>query len=441
MKPETALVSRRRAKHAGRALARRVHIVLGGLCASLFTASVALADATLPGASAESLLALARQDNPAFVAEGFETQAARERAGAAGALPDPRFELELMDVTNTMSGGGPSVLPGEVGETRYRIVQPLPGWGKRALEVESAQARAGQADAARDAAWLALASAVRTTWLRYYQAEREAEFNREQHVLLHALEETALARYRSGLGSQQAVLQAQREASAQRLAALAIEQRRQAAVAALNALLGRAPQTPLAAPLDPAPLPADLALAALIERARTAHPEVRAQAIGVDAARIERERARRERQPDYAIGVTYNRPRDGRESWDLMFEMMIPLQQGVRDARERETAALGLAADARRRAAESRIAGELGAAWSMWRAANDSLHLLRATLLPQAQAGRDAARAALAANQAEFDAVLMAERQVLDTRLALLQAEIDARLALVEIQRLSGETE
>ena len=414
---------------------------LAGLCASLVVATGAFADDTLPGASAESLLALARQDNPAFVAEGFERQAARERAGAAGALPDPRFELELMDVTNTMSGGSSSVLPGEVGETRYRIVQPLPGWGKRALEAAAAQARAGQADAARDAAWLALASSVRAAWLRYYQAEREAEFNREQQVLLRGLEETAIARYRSGLGSQQAVLQAQREFSTQRLAALAIAQRRQAAVAVLNALLGRAPQMPLAAPLDPAPLPKDLALTALVERARAAHPELRAQAIGVDAAQIERERARRERQPDYAVGVTYNRPREGRESWDLMFEVMIPLQQGVRDARERETAALGLAADARRRAAETRIAGELGAAWSAWRAANDSLHLLRATLLPQAEAGRDAARAALAADRAELDALLMAERQVLDTRLALLQTEVDARLALVDIRRLSGETE
>lgn len=282
---------------------------------------------------------------------------------------------------------------------------------------------------------------MRSAWLRYYQAERELQFSREQQGLLSGIEAAALARYRSGEGSQQDVLQAQREASAQRLSVLAIEQRRQAAVAQLNALLGRAPDAPLAAPLAPAPLPARLEFAALVERARLAHPEVRAEAVGVDAARIERERARRERQPDYAVGVTYNRPREGRESWDLMFEVMIPLQQGVRDARQRETAALGLAAEARRRAAETRIAGELGAAWSSWRAASDSLQLLRSTLLPQAEAGRDAARAGLVGNQVGIGEVLMAEGQVLDTRLALLQAEIEARMALIELQRLSGELE
>ena len=100
---------------------------LASVFACLATSGVALAQPIVLGADVDSLLALVRQDNPAFAAEGFETDAARERVGAAGALPDPRFTLELMDVTNTMSGGSTSVLPGRVGETRYRIVQPQIG--------------------------------------------------------------------------------------------------------------------------------------------------------------------------------------------------------------------------------------------------------------------------------------------------------------------------
>ncbi len=414
------------------------------VCAVLGGAPLAAAQDSL-GASAEGLLDFARTANPAFTAERYETQAARERIAAAGVLPDPRLEVELMDVTNTMRGGNTTLLPGEVGETRYRVVQPLPGWGKRALERDAAAAAAVRAEAGQDAAWRALEAQLRAAWLRYWQADREVALNVVQLRLLKGLEESALARYRSGAGSQQAVLQAQRAHTAQRLAGLAIAQRRESGAAALNALLGRAPGAPLAAPADPQPLPVQLDLATLIERARQAHPEVRAEAAGVEAARIERERARRERQPDYAVGLTYNRPRGGQESWDLMLEVMIPLQQGVRDARERETAALSLAADARRLATETRLAGELGTAWSAWRSATDSLHLLRTSLLPQARAERDAARAALAAGAPTstdaFEAVLMSERQVLDTELALLQAEAEARAALVEIGRLSGEIE
>ena len=71
------------------------------------------------GASARSLIDQARRTNPGFAAARAEVDAARERVTPAGALPDPRFELELMDATNTMSGRSASLLPGRVGETRY----------------------------------------------------------------------------------------------------------------------------------------------------------------------------------------------------------------------------------------------------------------------------------------------------------------------------------
>ena len=98
------------------------------------------------GATAQALIEHARQGNPGFAAARAEASAARERVTPAGALPDPRFELELMDATNTMSGRSASLLPGQVGETRYRITQPLPGWGKRDLAVKAAEAQVTQAD-------------------------------------------------------------------------------------------------------------------------------------------------------------------------------------------------------------------------------------------------------------------------------------------------------
>ena len=90
------------------------------------------------GSTVQTLIEYARQGNPGFAAARADAAAARERVTPAGALPDPSFEVELMDATNTMSGRSASLLPGQVGETRYRITQPLPGWGKRKLAVEAA---------------------------------------------------------------------------------------------------------------------------------------------------------------------------------------------------------------------------------------------------------------------------------------------------------------
>jgi outer membrane protein TolC len=123
-----------------------------------------------------------------------------------------------------------------------------------------------------------------------------------------------------------------------------------------------------------------------------------------------------------------------------MFEVMIPLQQGSRRAREREAELMLTAAEARREASADAAAGELGAAWARYGGGRDGLRLLRDSLLPQVLATRDAARAALVGGQADFDSVLEAERQLIAVRERLLQTEIETRLALSEIEKLSGET-
>lgn len=416
--------------------ARGMAMVL--LCALLGTGA-AFADASALGASIPGLLEHARLNNPAFAAERAEAEAARERIGSAGALPDPSFQVELMDFTNRMRGGNTTLVPGQVGETRYRVIQPLPAWGKRELDSRAAEARAGKADSAREAAWVALAADIKTAWLRYYAADREAQLNRDALTLLQGLEETTLARYKLGLLPQQAVLRAQREITAQRLAQVAVEQKRGAAVAALNALLARPAASPLAAPLEPPALPAAPDFPALAERVRAANPELAAEALGTDVARLERDRTWRDRYPDWSIGLTNNRPRDGVNSWDLMVEVMIPLQQSARRAREREAEHMVTAADARRSAAESRLQGELGRSYTAYAAGHDTLRLLRGSLLPQAEATRDATRSAFANGRVDFDTVIEAERQLIDIRMRALETEVETRTALAELEKLAGE--
>ncbi|SEF74416.1 TolC family protein [Thauera chlorobenzoica] len=391
------------------------------------------------GTSPQALVEYARQRNPGFAAARAEASAAYERVTPAGALPDPTLEVELMDATNTMNGRPASLLPGQVGETRYRITQPLPGWGKRDLAVKAAEAQATQADAMRDAAWAELAAKIETLWLRYYAADRERVLNREGLTLLQSLEELALARYALGLLPQQAVLRMQREITSQRLALVEVEQRRKGLATGLNGLLGRAHDAPLAAPADPPLLPEGLAPGALFEAAAGTNPEVQVAANDIDVARAGRERTYRDRLPDFAVGVTNNRPYEGKSSWDVMFEVMIPLQQSSRRAREREAEYMLMAAEARREDARARASGELGTAWSMYAQGRETLRLLEHTLLPQAQATRDASQAALSSGKVDFDSVIEAERQLIDIRTQRLKAELDTRLALTEIKKLTGD--
>lgn len=390
------------------------------------------------GANAGELLEHARRNHPAFAADRAEAAAASERIVPARALPDPTAEVELMDFGNRIRDRSPSLVPGQVGETRYRISQPLPGWGKRELAGKASEARAGQAAAVRDAAWVELAARIESTWLRYYSARKDLELNRQGLTLLQRLEEFSLKRFELGLVPQQAVLRTQREITAQRVALIEAEQRSKGVTAALNGLLARPPGAPLAAPSTPAPLPERLEAAALFDAARASNPDVQTSAAGIEVARAERARTYQDRLPDFRIGLRNNRPYDGRSSWDVMFEVMIPLQQASRRAREREAEYMTTAAEARRADAEARATGELGRVWSMFTSSRDSLRLLERTLLPQALATRDAARAALASGTVDFDTVIEAERQLIDIRTRAVQAELEARLALVEIERVTG---
>jgi len=53
------------------------------------------------GASLAGLLSYAREHNPDLGVRRFEAQAARERIEPAAALPDPRFEVELIRVSKS----------------------------------------------------------------------------------------------------------------------------------------------------------------------------------------------------------------------------------------------------------------------------------------------------------------------------------------------------
>src|SRR3990172_12273149 len=97
------------------------------------------------GANLPGLLDYAREHNPEFAAMRYEADAAVQRAQPAGALPDPVFRTELMDITNQGMDKSASLLPSRVGSTRYTLMQSVPWFGKRDLKREAAEAGADQA--------------------------------------------------------------------------------------------------------------------------------------------------------------------------------------------------------------------------------------------------------------------------------------------------------
>jgi outer membrane protein TolC len=407
------------------------------LAAALLLVTPAAPAAEL-GGDADGLLAYAREHNPELAQRRLEAEAAHAAADAAGALPDPSFQLELMDFTNVMSGGSTSLLPGQVGETRLAINQALPFPGKRALRTRLARQQAGQNDAMTAELARDIEMRIRMTHAGYYLAAAQQRILAENRELYLAQERQVVTRYAAGLVPQQDAIRAQSEITALRIEEIAARQRRQEAAASLNALLPRAADAPLAEPQAPR-LPAALpSLAVLREQLAANAPELAREEATIGAAQSARELALRERYPDFMLGLRDNRPRTGSQTWDLMLEVNIPLQQSARRSREHEAMRRLEAARAAQAATRAGLEGRLGEIHAAYAGSFERLQLLRGTLLPQAQATLKAAEAGYATGQVNFDTLIEARRQILRTRLEQVAAEAECAQRLADLQRLTG---
>ncbi len=404
--------------------------------------AVAAANEMHIGGSVDSLLAYAREHHPEFAAARFEADAAADRVEPAGALPDPRFRVDLRDFTNEMSGGNANLLPARVGSTKYALTQTLPWFGKRDLRREAAAAGADEAGGRVRATWVDLALRIKQTYAMHYVRLHTQRLLRENADLLQRLGDIAQTRYANGLAPQQDVIYAQAErAKLQSDHAMAEGESTQAAVR-MRTLLGLpSERIRMRAPgeLRVMPPAAALDFTALEARVSANNPQLAMTAARIAAADKGRALAYRNRYPDVTIGISPTQTRNSLGQWDLSFEVNIPLQQDSRRAQEREAERAVDAARLRHEATRNQLLADLGEALAGLEAAQRVEMLVTSSLLPQTELTLQSALAAYETGQVAFTPVIEAQRQILRAQQDLLRARGDQRLRLAEIERLIGE--
>lgn len=394
-----------------------------------------------PGRDVESLLAIARERNPEVAAMRLEAAALRERPEAAGALPDPTFRVELMDITNSGMESSPSLNPSKIGATKYTVMQMVPWFGKRDAMREAAEADAQVAATKVDATWLELSMRVKSAYAQYYLASENERITREVLELMARLESVAQARYAGGLAAQQDAIRAQVEQTTMRTDLLMIEADKRRSAARLNALVARPPSAPLATPerVRPLPPPSRLLAADLEQRALARNPAIAAEAARARSAGKMVELADLNRYPDFTVGVAPTQMGNKIAEWEIMFEVSIPLQQDSRRAREREARGMLEAANAKREAALLGVHGELAENLATLDAARRTETLAATSLLPQAELTFQSALAGYENGKVDFATLLDAQRQILRARQERLKAQAEAQMRLAEIERIVGE--
>ncbi len=415
-----------------------VSLALVATCLPVLAQGVA--ETSMPGADVESLLAVAKANNPDVASMRFDAVAAQQRVEQADALPDPRLRIELQDVTK-MDTQNPTLWPSDVGSTRYTFTQEFPWFGTRALKREQAEAAVQGADAQVQTVWADVAARIKLGFAQLYFLQRNAHLSQEVLGLMQRLEQMARSRYAGGLAPQQDTIRAQTEQTAMRGELIALQTELRSTQSRMNALLARPMQAPLAEPVRLRPLPAadQLDFAQLEQRARAHNPQLAAEEAKLRAADKGQELTLKGRYPSIMLGIAPMQTQNDFKTWDLMLEMNIPLWQGTRRAQEREALAMRDGAEARRNATVNQVLADLSENILALQSAQQTEALVSNSLLPQAELSLQSALAGYEAGKVDFATVLDAQRQIRQAKQSRIKAQSEGQARLAQIERLLGE--
>ncbi|MCX5870309.1 MAG: TolC family protein [Deltaproteobacteria bacterium] len=260
---------------------------------------------------------------------GPEIQAARAKALASGfrvpqtmSLPDP------MVMAGYQNAGTNRLTFNEAYDSQFMLSASQQFFfpGKRALKGEVAAREEESLSASAKAVQLRIIATIKELYYDLFLAHQSMDLIREKSVILHQVEDAALARYASGGGMQQDVLMAQTEKYMLLEREEMLKQKIQTLEAQLNSTVGREQAAPLDRPVAPVFTPYSQALPELIAAAYENSPEVKARERMVASLDAKVRVAEREYYPDITVTGNYGLKGQAFEDmWSLTTTVNIPL--------------------------------------------------------------------------------------------------------------------
>jgi outer membrane protein, heavy metal efflux system len=409
--------------------------------------------APAPGDPLEELVAEALATHPEVEAARQEVEAARARIPQAGALPDPVLSAGLSNLPlsslDLSSDGMTMVVLG--------LEQRFPARGLRGAREAAARSEVEVAAARVEVVRWAVVTRLREAYFELLLVDEAVEVHHRTHASLEAFARAAESAYGQGLAPQRDILRAQTELAAIHEHLSELRQRRSAALAQVNAILGRdsrAPVQPVApdglqALLDSDPGPGFLSsslvapelgggfptLAQLQDRALSHRPEVVLVRHRTEAARHREEAAFRDRRPGIALMGEYG----ARSARSDMISLGVSIDLPIFRGRKQDQAVAE--AGHRRRVEElegentlREIRREVADAHADLVRGRERIILLEEAVIPQAQATVESAQAAYRAGEGDFTTLMQTQAVLFrhEIERAHLAAEVGRQMARLE---------
>lgn len=385
------------------------------------------------------LLAEAERNNPQIQAARHEWEGMKQVATQVSTLPDPQVVLQHLSV------GSPRPFAGytnsDFAYMGLGISQDLPYPGKLRLRGEIAKKEADVGQQRYESVRRAILAEIKASYFQLaYLAKRKVILEGDGQ-LLQQVEEATGAHYRSGMGSQQEVIQAQlqrtkllREITETELEAGKLQ-------AELKQLLNRQQSATDVVTAEILETPLAYNYEQLLTAAQANNPEIAASQKMVEKQSLQVDLARKDFYPDFNLQYVWQRtdPTQFRAYYMLTLGVRIPIYK----SRKQQPELAQAQADQNRARSEyemqsQQVAAELRQQLLTAEKSSELLKIYREGLVPQAHAELQAGLAAYQSNRQDFQALLASFLDVLKLDEEYWQAIAERETALAQIERATG---
>ena len=381
------------------------------------------------------LLELARQRNPELAAMRELSTSVEAGSRAEGRLDDPTLKIELEDLSTErpLEAG-----PGNAMQTRYTVSQMFPFPGKLSLKERAASKEAQAARAAVAASELEVAAMVKGAYYEYAFIDESIQVTKGIKELLSDASRIAGTMYSTGQVSQQDVIKLNVEQSMLTSELITLEARREAARASIKSLVNMNQEDALTGQPELPRRRASFDLGKLMDAAKAGSPGITALKAEAEANELGAALAEKNYYPDFMVGVAPIQ-RDGRfESYDLMFQVNLPIWRGKYESLSSGAKARARASRSYLEAGRNKKALEVKGAAIEVEAAEKQIELFETSIVPQSELSYESALKSYRSGGAGLMALLDTGRALKKTRTEFLKAIYEYNLRLANLERASG---
>ena len=385
------------------------------------------------------LLNEAEQNNPQIAAARQGWESSKQIPSQVSTLPDPQFTVQQVNV------GSPRPFAGYTNSDfayfGLGVSQDFPYPGKLRLRGEMAKR---DADVARQQYESVRRSVVAETKAAYFQLSylsKTLEILESDGELLQQVEKAADARYRSGMGNQHDLLQAQLERT-KLLREITMHHLEVAKVQAqIKHLLNRSQSSPDIEPADLPETPLAYTFDDLLSASKGGNSEISGAQKIVEKQTLQIDLAHKDFYPDFSLQYMWQRtdPAQFRAYYVLSFTARVPIYRSRKQRPELAQAEADLGRSRSELETQTQqVTFQLKTEYETVQKNAELLKIYREGLLPQARAEFEAGVAAYQNNRQDFQGVLTSFLDVLHLDEEYWQSTAERETALGRLEELTG---